>query len=140
MWTPDGSEIIWRASREGAVGTLFRRPSNGTGREEKLTSSTNRQWPNAITRDGRLLVFAENRPDTGGGDDIGLLSLTGEQREVRWLLETPFRERDAALSPDDRWMAYASDRSGREEVYVGPFPNVDDGLIPISTDGGSDPT
>ena len=82
-------------------------------------------------------MFTENRPDTGA--DIGVLTLTGERREVRWLLETPFGERDATLSPDDLWMAYVSDQSGEEEVYISRFPNVSDGLIAVSTGGGRDP-
>ena len=137
VWTPDGSQIFWRASRDGALGDLFRRPSDGTGQEERLTSDSRAQSPHAITSDGTRLVFGEDRPETGA--DIGVLSLSTDERPPRWLLETPFHERNAALSPDDRWMAYASDRSGQEEVYVGPFPNLDDGLIPVSIGGGSDP-
>ena len=53
-------------------------------------------------------------------------------------IRTPFNEHTGMLSPDDRWLAYVSDDSGREEVYVTPFPGPG-GRQPISTDGGSEP-
>jgi serine/threonine-protein kinase len=52
---------------------------------------------------------------------------------------TSFRERSAALSPDGRWLAYASDESGRFEVFVRPFPDSRSGKWQVSTAGGSSP-
>jgi serine/threonine-protein kinase len=59
--------------------------------------------------------------------------------DPRPLIVSAARELAARLSPDDRWLAYASDESGRMEVYVRPFPNVGAGKWPVSTDGGSWP-
>jgi len=55
------------------------------------------------------------------------------------LVATEFGERGPALSPDGRWLAYSSNSSGREEVYVRPFPDVDSGLEQVSVGGGSNP-
>ena len=61
------------------------------------------------------------------------------ERESQPLIITEFNERNGELSPDDRWMAYKSDASGQYEVYVQPFPNVDDGRWQVSTGGGTKP-
>ena len=63
---------------------------------------------------------------TPTGLDVGVLSMDGEG-SVEWLLQEDFYEAYAELSPDGRWMAYASNESGQFEIYVRPFPNVNDG-------------
>ena len=68
-----------------------------------------------------------------------MLSLAGPS-QIEPLLQTPFDERDAELSPDGRWMAYDSNESGQLQVYVRPFPNVADAQYQVSTDGGRSPT
>ncbi len=84
--------------------------------------------------DGRL-VFDEL---VSGAFDIGVLTVEGEpNREM--LLDSEFNESRLAVSPDGRWLAYQSNESGQNEIYVRPFPNVDDGKWPISTDGGQEP-
>ncbi len=60
-------------------------------------------------------------------------------RRVRPLIDTAFRETWPAISPDGRWIAYTSNESGREEVYVRPFPDVGLGRWQVSTDGGKMP-
>jgi len=70
--------------------------------------------------------------------DIWALSLDGEPA-ARPLLAESYNERDPAISPDGRWIAYASNESGQYEVYVRPFPNVDDGRWLMSTQGGGYP-
>ncbi len=55
------------------------------------------------------------------------------------LVATEFRETSPAVSPDGRWLAYASNESGRGEVHVRPFPNTNDGKWLVSTDGGREP-
>ena len=67
--------------------------------------------------------------------DIGLVSLEGD-REVQLILHTPASEDRPVFSPDGRFIAYTSNSSGRDEVYVRPFPNVDDERFPISRRGG----
>ena len=62
-----------------------------------------------------------------------------EQADPIWSLTGAFNERNAELSPDGQWMAYQSDETGEYQVYVRPFPEVDDGLVPISNRGGIKP-
>jgi serine/threonine-protein kinase len=109
-------------------------PSDGSGVEERLTTSPNLQLSNAVTPDGASLVFTEQRPETGA--DLFLLSLADGRTQP--LLSTRFGESAAAISPDGRWIAYQSNRSGRVEVYVAAFPTMAS-LVPASTSGGTNP-
>ena len=68
---------------------------------------------------------------------FGMVRLEGE-REPEMLLDTPFHEHTGMLSPDDRWLAYVSNESGREEIYVRRFPGPG-GRVQISTEGGTEP-
>ena len=135
VWTPDGERLVFGSRRAGAQ-NLFSKAADGTGNVERLTTSANIQAPSSISLDGRTLVLVEGRPETGF--DVGLLSLNGEQG-IEWLLESEYDEEYAEISPDGRWMAYESDESGRFEIYVRPFPNVDEGKWQISGNGGDHP-
>jgi eukaryotic-like serine/threonine-protein kinase len=89
--------------------------------------------PNLWSRDGRLLTVVGLDPETRF--DLGLLSPEGELEVV---LNTRFSEQYPELSPDGRWLVYSSNESGRQEVYVRPYP--DGGrAVQISTDGGIEP-
>ena len=117
------------SGRDG--GGLFWKAADGTGEVEPLLESSNGPRPWGWSADGRLL-FGEA---TG---DIGVLTVEGD-RTVEMLLETEFQEVVPALSPDGRWLAYQSDESGQPQIYVQPFPNIDDGKWQVSTGGGFDP-
>jgi serine/threonine-protein kinase len=134
LWTPDSRRLVYRATRAGSR-NLFWRPADGSGEEERLTTSERLHTPTSISPDGRLLVFTEVAADTG--NDLWVMD-TDPPRAVRPVMKTPFTERSAKISPDGKWLAYNSDESGRAEVYVGPFPGPG-GKIPISTDGGVEP-
>ena len=71
----------------------------------------------------------------GENGDLGTLALDGDGT-VTPLLHEEFTERNASLSPDGRWIAYQSDETGQFEVYVRPFPNVNEGRWEISNNGG----
>ena len=88
-----------------------------------------------ISSDGKTIVFRQNSDITGR--DIGMVRLEGES-EPEMLLQTPFEEHTGMLSPDDRWLTYVSNESGREEIYVRPFPDLG-GKWQVSTDGGTEP-
>jgi serine/threonine-protein kinase len=134
-WTRDGRYIIFGASGPPGSSNLHRRAADGTGGDERLTTGP-QQRVNAISPDGTQLVFEELTP--AGDYDFKLLHLTGTPR-VEPLLQTPFDERNAAVSPDGRWMAYESNESGQSQIYVRPFPNVADARYQISTGGGRTP-
>ena len=134
LWTPDSARVVFSSGREG--GGLFWKAADGTGEVERLMESPNSPDPFSWAADGRL-VFNE-LTSGGGGRNIGVLTVEGEpNRDV--LLDSEFGEQRPAVSPDGRWLAYESNESGQYEIYVRPFPNVDDGKWPISTDGGREP-
>jgi Tol biopolymer transport system component len=92
------------------------------------------KWSDDVSPDGGLLLFHNTSPR---GYDIGTLALAqGDQ--MKEFLATPFNEVQGRFSPNQRWVAYASDESGRFEVYVRPFPSASERIV-ISTGGGMQP-
>jgi len=138
VWTPDGESIVYHPS----VGTFADiRASNNTGDPQRLFTAASGALdpvhPSEFVPDGGGLLFF-GRSDAGTGDDLGLAKLDGSD-EYEWLLNTSANELTARLAPNGRWLAYASDETGRNEVYVAPFPNVDDGRWQVSNRGGASP-
>ena len=132
VWTADGTKVaFFAAGRDGGPG-VFWKAADGTGDAERL--STGAHGPDSVYPDGARLVFA----DRGSGLDIGWLVLDGDSNPEP-LYGSSFNEGGAVVWPDGQWMAYEADDSGRFEVYVRPFPNVDDGRWQISTAGGAEP-
>jgi serine/threonine-protein kinase len=127
--------VIFASRREGAA-QLFAKSADGTGVVVRLTHSETEVVRHSISPDGRLLVVEERSSDTG--TNLALLSLEGDA-EMRPLLRTEFTERNAEISPDGRWIAYESNASGRFEVYVQPFPDLDNGKWMVSVDGATRP-
>ncbi len=93
------------------------------------------RFPSSVSPDGQFLVFREGATT---GFDLGILPLDAPQDE-RLLLSSDFAELHGAISPDGRWLAYASDESGQREVYVRSFPDVDSGRWHVSAGGGESP-
>ena len=81
-------------------------------------------------------MFGETSPETR--DDLHALSIDAGSSPAP-LLQTRFDEEHAAISPDGRWLAYTTDEAGQEDIYVRPFPNVDDRKWRISTAGAREP-
>ena len=132
VWTPDGRQVAFASDRDGTP-NLYLKAADGTGAVERLTESENQQYPYAFTPDGRQLVFLEM---DGRNYDLVVLSLEGSPEP---LLATEFSERNGEISPDGLWLAYESNASGQYEIYVRPFPNVEDGQWLISRGGGARP-
>ena len=135
LWTPDGRRLIFESNRTGAF-NIYAQAADGTGAAEPLTTGQNVVWPFSISPDGTRLVLHE----TGGktGDDIDVLTLDGKSRPDS-LIQTPFSEQHGEISPDGRWLAYDSNESGQQQVYVRPFPNVNGGHWQVSPAGGMKP-
>lgn len=136
IWTRDGRRIVFSSSRV-SPNTLFVQAADGTGGTERLTEGTETHVPNAFSPDGRRLIF---RVDSGTatGQDLRMLVLDGEPR-IMPLIQSPFNERNAEISPDGKWIAFQSNESGTDEVYVRPFPDVESGRWQMSTTGGFSP-
>ncbi|MGH9254819.1 MAG: protein kinase domain-containing protein [Vicinamibacterales bacterium] len=135
VWAPDGRRLAFSAARDGAE-NIYWQSADGSGTEEPLTTSDgNRQLiPMAFSPDGNRLLFRGSGPPR----NIEVVTLDGG-RDVNNLLQTPFDEFRADVSPDGRWLAYESNESGRSEIYVRPFPDVNAGRWQASTEGGTEP-
>ena len=132
-WSPDGDRIAFSSSFFG-VQQIFSTSTKRPGDVEVVVDSrsTNKR-PSSFSPDGKTLLYTETQ-STAGRDIWGVTF--GE--EPIPFLQTPFNERFPTFSPDGRWVAYVSDRSGRDEVYVRAYPDADSD-IRVSTDGGIDP-
>ena len=132
IWSPDGTAIVFASNRDGPA-DLYRTVPDQGGRAEMLFGSTLVKHPNDWSSDGRVIVYEANDPETGW--DLWVLPIGGRSRAF---LRTPFAEHHGRLSPDRRWMAYVSNESGRDEVYVRSFPGAAD-QSKVSIAGGNDP-
>ena len=134
IWTPDGKRVTFDSTRAGGSANLFWKPADSSGEAEQLTTNEDNQIPISWSPDG---VLAYSQFHLSPQADIWVLPLEGE-RKAQSFLATQFNERHPMFSPDGRWIAFTSDRSGQDEVYVKPYPS-EGGIVPISADGGTEP-
>ncbi len=149
VWTPDSRRILFASNRAG-TSNLFWHAADGTGPDQRLTTSTNAQYPTSVTPDGTHVLGYEFGPKTGAdvvqfawdgaaaARGTGASAASGQAPSVP-LVQTPFIERNAAISPDGRYLAYESSESGLTQVYVRPYPTVNAGRWQVSTGGGRMP-
>jgi serine/threonine-protein kinase len=134
VWTPDAKRIIFSSARAGPL-ALYSQAADGTGHVEPLLKHPTPLAPSAMAPDGKQLVV---RDYAAVGYDLSLVHLDGTPR-IEPLIHTPFIEDNAAISPDGRWLAYQSNESSQNEIYVRPFPNVEGGRWLVSSGGGQQP-
>ncbi|MCU1234355.1 MAG: serine/threonine protein kinase [Candidatus Solibacter sp.] len=131
-WSPDGQSIIFASDRKGPR-DLYRKLASGTGPEETLLESGEDKSPEHWTPDGKYLIY-----NVGGTKhDLWMLPLTGD-RKPSPLVKGPFTFQQAQVSPNGKWIAYVSNESGRNEVFVQNFPPAG-GKWPISSADGMEP-
>jgi Tol biopolymer transport system component len=133
-WTPDGRYITYARRTLRGVNT-FRKRADGAGEEEELFTYEGDQWEASWTPDGRTAVVRQNAADTGNRD-LWLWTVGVEPGGVP-LVKTEANERSPAVSPSGRYFAFASDESGRSEVYVQALRG--EGRWQVSTAGGTEP-
>lgn len=139
-WLPDG-RVAYASIWEGP-GALYARADDGTGEAELLLSHDRLIWEGVISANGEWLLARvgagyRTAGEAPGRDIIGIRR--GAEGAPTPLLATGSEEKALALSPDGAWLAYVSDETGRDEVYVRPFPDVDAGKRTVSTNGGIKP-
>lgn len=131
LWAPDGSRIAF-AARGGL--DVYVRGTAGAPAIAPIASGPSPRILNDWSPDGTALVYAQLDPET----HLDLWRLSLADRTVGPLLRTPDNEAQARISPDGRWIAYASDRSGTQEVYVRRYPQLDGERV-VSAGGGGQP-
>jgi serine/threonine-protein kinase len=124
VWSGDGRRLYYASNRGGFH--VYSRAADGTGPEQLLIDSADVQMPQWLAPGNRLLFF--KGPYEAA--DIGSVNLD-HPTTVEWLLHSKYTERSPAVSPDGNWISYESDESGRQEVWVRPYPGVDKARIPI---------
>ena len=133
-WMPNGRRLVYAHESRAALG-LFTIETDGSGRPESLLTRPSPIFESSPTPDGRSLVFRENHPQTTR--DIWIVPLDSP-RVARALAVTPFDERNPAVSPDGRWLAYASNETGTFEIYVRSL-SEGSGRTRVSVGGGAEP-
>jgi Tol biopolymer transport system component len=131
VWSPDGSRIVFNSNRKGPH-DLYERSVTTGGSEKLLLSTPQPKVATDWSRDGKYLLFTTEDPRTAA--DIWALPMD-EKREPFAIVQTNSDEEGGQFSPDGRWIAYQSDRSGRPEIYLHAFPGPGNEW-PVSTNGG----
>ena len=134
-WSPDGNMIALTSNREDKPG-IYRKNSSGAGAEELLANVTTILDDGIdCSKDGKYILFQTSGATTGS--DLWVLPLFGDTKPYP-VLQSEFNEVQGRFSPDGRWIAYASNESGRSEIYVQSFPPAG-GKWQISSGGGAQP-
>jgi serine/threonine-protein kinase len=136
-WSSDGREVLYVRDRTGtAVGPLFAHLADGTGLPRPLSPPSLDLGQATQSRDGRWLLTRTPGNSPGSGD---ILAFRAGDTAAVTLVATPATEFFPSLSPDGRWLAYASTESGTMEIYVRPFPATGTAKWQVSTAGGIEP-
>jgi Tol biopolymer transport system component len=134
IWAPNGTEVVYSmATRDGPQ--IFRQPASGAGEEVRIAGIGGNYavFPDDWSRDGRWLVYV-----VASERAFDVWSVDVEQQKKQPLLQSPANEVQPRLSPNGRWLAYASDETGTWEVYVRGFGDIQ-GKWQISREGGTQP-
>jgi serine/threonine protein kinase len=134
VWSPDGGSIVFAGNHAGHS-QIYRKSTGSTAKEEVLLESSLDKFPSDWSRDGRYLIYYQIDPVTKY--DVWALPLTGNTKPFP-ILQSGFNEHRATLSPNVHWLAYTSDETGQDEIYVQSFPTPSKKWR-VSANGGSRP-
>jgi Tol biopolymer transport system component len=134
VWSSDDRHVAFHSPKGG----IFWTQADGTGKPQPLVQSNNQQYPGSFSPDGKRLAFTETNPQSGW--DLWTVSVENQGGQLQAgkpevFLKTPFIEVMPVFSPNGRWIAYMSDETGTEEIYVRAFPDRG-GKWMISNGGG----
>jgi serine/threonine protein kinase len=136
LWSPDGSRLVFWSNRNGVRG-LYQEDASGSGGGETIYEKLEPFLPTDWSPDGRFVLCRELNAQTGY--NLWIVPLPPKAGETPILFaNSGFQEREGKFSPDGRWVAYQSDESGRDEVYLQAFPGPG-GKFQVSTEGGAQP-
>jgi Tol biopolymer transport system component/tRNA A-37 threonylcarbamoyl transferase component Bud32 len=136
IWSPRGDRILFVETGAG-VPDMFQKVVAGNGQPEEVFRNARLKLPNQWTHDGQYVVYSDRDPKTRF--DLWVLPMQGAAKGKPVLfLNTEFDEEQGQLSPDNKWMAFASNRSGLPEIYIRPFPQGE-GEWTVSVTGGAQP-
>ncbi len=136
VWSPDGRMVAFIRDTLGGT-TVAGRFADGSRPDTTLARIDRQVQEVEWSPDGNWLVLRTDNGSAGAGDLVGIRT-NGDTAEVP-LVASPYTELHPAVSPDSRWIAYTSNESGQNEVYVRPFPNTNDSRWQVSTTGGRQP-
>jgi len=133
IWTPDGERVTFSSDRTGEH-AIYSKPADGSDGAERLTPPGAPQYATSWSPDENTLAFTVLDPDT----DFDVWVLTRNDGKTQPLMNSPYAESSAVFSPDGRFLAYVSNETGRDEVYVRTYPGPG-GQWQISTESGAEP-
>jgi len=136
VWSADGSQIIFASGRAGTH--IYQRAASGVGSDRLVFKSDSGEIPVSWSHDGRYIVFSRIHAN-GAGVDTWLLTLGGGEPKATPFIESPFDKAQARISPDGRWITYATNDSGMYQIIVQSFPDPNGGRWQITAQGGIEP-
>jgi Tol biopolymer transport system component len=134
VWSPDDQRVVFTSDQDGP-GNLYQKPSSGAVDEEQILKTDERKWTTDWSLNGRFILYTSIYPRTAL--DLWVLPMEGDRKPVPYL-QTRFNEDYGKFSPNGQFVAYSSDESGRNEVYVQTFP-ASGRKWQISVGGGAQP-
>ena len=137
VWTPEGKTIFYNSNDRGSF-HIYAKAADGSGAEQVVLETNDvSEYAEDFSPDHRFLVYTRPGNDRRTGLDIWALPLFGERKPFP-VVQTPFNDVEPRVSPDGKWLAYQSNESGRDEIYITAFPG---GGVKwqVSTSGGSVP-
>jgi Tol biopolymer transport system component/tRNA A-37 threonylcarbamoyl transferase component Bud32 len=135
VWSSDGASVVFGSDRNGTQ-DLYEKSTRGQSAEKLILHTEENKSATSWTRDGRYIAFTSQNPKTNL--DVWALPTFGDRKPIA-ISNGPFTESTAMFSPDGRHVAYVSNESGRNEIYVQTFPEAG-GRWQVSTTGGVDPS